>query len=52
VVKSYYSAIDGKLYCEWEAPDIEAIHELGRLVGSPINSVTLISAQFDPSMFK
>jgi hypothetical protein len=50
--KSYYSAIDGKLYCEWEAPDIEAIHELGRLVGSPMESVSLISDQFDPSMFK
>ncbi len=25
-IKSYYSAIDGKLYCEWEAPDIEAIY--------------------------
>ncbi|HEX3036453.1 MAG TPA: nickel-binding protein [Thermodesulfobacteriota bacterium] len=51
-VKSYYSAIDGKLYCEWEAPSIEAIYEHARLLESPIDYVSLISAEFDPSMFK
>ena len=50
--KSYHSTIDGKLYCEWEAPDIEAIYELGRLLQSPMDSVSLIAAEFDPSMFK
>ena len=51
-VKSYYSAIDGKLYCEWEAPSIEAIYEHARLLESPVDSVSLISEEFDPSMFK
>ncbi|MGH7889937.1 MAG: DUF4242 domain-containing protein [Thermodesulfobacteriota bacterium] len=51
-IKSYYSAIDGKLYCEWEAPSIEAIYEHARLLQSPIDSASLISGEFDSSMFK
>ncbi len=51
-IKSYYSTIDGKLYCEREATDVEAIYELGRLLQSPIDSVSLIAPEFDPSMFK
>ena len=50
--KSYYSAVDGKLYCEWEAPSIEAIYEHARLLESPVDSVSLISDEFDSSMFK
>ncbi len=51
-IKSYYSAKDGKLYCEWEAPSIEVIYEHARLIESPVDSVSLISDEFDPSMFK
>ena len=51
-VKSYYSATDGKLYCEWEAPSIEAIYEHARLLQSPVDSVSPIAEEFDPSMFK
>ncbi|MGE5443603.1 MAG: DUF4242 domain-containing protein [Ignavibacteriales bacterium] len=51
-IKSYYSEKDGKLYCEWEAPTIEAIHEHPRLLQSPVDSVSIISGEFDPSMFK
>ena len=51
-IKSYYSAADGKLYCEWEAPSIEAIYEHSRLMNSPVESVSIISDEFDPSMFK
>jgi Protein of unknown function (DUF4242) len=51
-IKSYYSAEDGKLYCEWEAPNIEAIYEHAKLLQSPVDSVSLISGEFDSSMFK
>ena len=51
-IKSYYSAKDGKLYCEWEAPSVESIYEHARLIESPVDSVSLISEEFDPSMFK
>lgn len=51
-IKSYYSAVDGKLYCEWEAPSIETIYEHARLLESPVDSVSPISGEFDPGMFK
>ena len=51
-IKSYYSAIDGKLYCEYEAPSVEAVYEHGRRAQLPVDSVSLISGEFDPSMFK
>ena len=51
-IKSYYSAKDGKLYCEYVAPSVEAIYEHGRRAQLPVDSVSLISGEFDPSMFK
>jgi hypothetical protein len=51
-IKSYYSGKDGKFYCEYEAPNIEAIYEHARRAQAPIDFVSLISDEFDPSMFK
>jgi hypothetical protein len=51
-LKSYYSAKDGKLYCEFEAPTAEAIYEHGRRAQVPVDSVSLISDEFDSNMFK
>lgn len=51
-IKSYYSAKDGKLYCEYEAPDVESIYEHGRRAQLPVDSVSPILGEFDPSMFK
>ncbi|HXG30071.1 MAG TPA: DUF4242 domain-containing protein [Thermodesulfobacteriota bacterium] len=51
-IKSYHSAIDGKFYCEYEAPNIEAIYEHARRAQLPIDNVSMISGEFDPSMFK
>lgn len=51
-IKSYYSAKDGKFYCEYEAPSVEAIYEHARRAQIPVDTVSLISAEFDPSMFK
>lgn len=51
-IKSYYSAKDGKLYCEYEAPNVEAIYEHGRRAQLPVDSVSLISGELDPSMFR
>jgi hypothetical protein len=51
-IKSYYSAKDGKFYCEYEAPNIEAIYEHARRAQLPIDFISLISDEFDPSMFR
>ncbi len=51
-IKSYYSEKDGKFYCEYEAPNVELIYEHGRRAQLPVDSVSMISGEFDPSMFK
>ncbi len=51
-IKSYHSVTDGKFYCEYEAPSIETIYEHARRAQLPIDSVSLISGEFDPNMFK
>jgi hypothetical protein len=51
-IKSYYSAKDGKFYCEYEAPSVDAIYEHARRAQIPVDSVSVISAELDPSMFK
>lgn len=51
-IKSYYSEKDGKFYCEYEAPNVDLIYEHGRRAQLPVDSVSMISGEFDPSMFK
>lgn len=51
-IKSYYSQKDGKFYCEYEAPNVDVIYEHGRRAKLPVDSVSMISDEFDPSMFK
>jgi hypothetical protein len=51
-IKSYYSENDGKFYCEYEAPNVDLIYEHGRRAQLPVDSVSMISGEFDPSMFK
>ena len=51
-IKSYYSEKDGKFYCGNEAPNVDLIYEHGRRAQLPVDSVSMISGEFDPSMFK
>ena len=51
-IKSYHSSQDGKFYCEYEAPSIETIYEHAKRARLPVDTVSLISDEFDPSMFK
>jgi Protein of unknown function (DUF4242) len=50
-VRSYYSAEEGKLYCEYEAPSLELLFEYGRRVGMPIDHATVVQ-NLEPSMFR
>ena len=36
-IRSYYSAAEGKIYCEYEAPSAELIFEHARRAGIPID---------------
>jgi hypothetical protein len=50
-VRSYYSAAERKLYCEYEAPSLELLYEFEREVGMPIDHATVVR-NLEPSMFR
>lgn len=49
-VRSYYSAEEGKLYCEYEAPSLELLAEHATKVGLPMDQATVVR-NLEPSMF-
>ncbi|MFQ5629338.1 MAG: DUF4242 domain-containing protein [bacterium] len=51
-IKSYYSEAEGKLYCEYEAPDPEAIYEHARLAGLPVDRISEVALEISPDMFQ
>ena len=49
-VRSYYSAEEGKLYCEYETPSSELLAEHATEVGLPLDRATVVRS-LEPSMF-
>jgi hypothetical protein len=41
--------VDDKIYCVYESPNAELIHEHARCMGIPANSVLEVRAVIDPS---
>jgi hypothetical protein len=50
-IRSYISEKEGKIYCEFDAPDPEAILEHARLAGQPADRICEIALEIDPAMF-
>ena len=50
-IRSYYSAGEGKIYCEYEAPSIEALLEATRRGGFPV-APDAITEVLEPGMFR
>jgi hypothetical protein len=50
-VRSYVSAAEGKIYCEYDAPDPEAILEHARRAGLPADRISEVSLEISPAMF-
>ena len=50
-VRSYVSAAEGTSYCEYDAPDPEAIREHARRAGLPADRISEISMEISPAMF-
>jgi len=50
-IRSYVSDAEGKIYCEYDAPSIEAIREHARRAGLPVDRVTLITLEVNPTMY-
>ena len=51
-IRSYVSDTDGKIYCEYDAPDPEAIREHARRAGLPVDRIVEVSLEISPSMFR
>ena len=51
-IRSYVSEVEGKIYCEYEAPDPEAVREHARRVGLPVDKISEIAMEVDPAMFR
>jgi hypothetical protein len=52
-IKSSISESEGKSYCEFEAPNSEALQEHSNQVGlPPPDKITAVEVEVDPSMFR
>ena len=51
-IRSYYSDADGKIYCEYEAPNADAIREHARRAGLPVDRILEVSLELSPAMFR
>lgn len=51
-IRSFISEAEGKIYCEYEAPNPEAIREHARLAGLPADKISEVSIEVSPEMFR
>lgn len=51
-IRSWYSDAAGKIYCEYDAPDIEAVREHARRAGLPVDRVSEVALEIHPAMFQ
>lgn len=49
-IRSYYSAEEGKIYCEYEAPSLELLYEHARSAQIPIDGCSVVR-ELEPAMF-
>ena len=50
-IKSYVYEAEGKIYCEYDAPNPEAIMEHARRTGVPVDKISEVSLEISPAMF-
>jgi hypothetical protein len=51
-IRSYVSDAEGKIYCEYDAPDRDAIVEHARRAGLPADRISEIALEISPLMFR
>jgi len=51
-IRSYVSHADGKIFCEYEAPNAELIREHARRAGLPADAIREIELTISPDMFR
>jgi hypothetical protein len=50
-IRSYVSDAEGKIYCEYDAPSVEAIREHARRAGVPADRISEIALEINHAMF-
>jgi hypothetical protein len=50
-IRSYVSDVEGKIYCEYDAPSAEAIREHARRAGLPVDRISEVALEISPEMF-
>lgn len=50
-IRSYYSPEEGKVYCEYEAPNVELVFEHARRAGLPLDHAVVVR-ELEPDMFR
>ena len=51
-IRSYVSDVEGKIYCEYDAPSVEALLEHARRAGLPADRVSEVALGISPAMFR
>ncbi len=50
-IRSYISVAEGKIFCEYDAPNPEAILEHARRAGFPADKISEVALEISPDMF-
>jgi Protein of unknown function (DUF4242) len=50
-IRSFVSDIEGKIYCEYDAPSLESIREHARRAGLPADRISEVALEINPTMF-
>lgn len=50
-IRSYVSDAEGKMYCEYDAPNAAAILEHARRAGLPVDRISEVALEISPAMF-
>lgn len=51
-IRSYVSDTEGKIFCEYDAPDPEAVREHARRAGIPVDRIVEVTLEISPLMFR
>lgn len=51
-IRSYVSDAEGKMYCEYDAPDADAIRLHARRAGLPVDRISEVALEISPAMFR
>jgi len=50
-IRSFVSDAEGKIYCEYDAPNADAILEHARRAGLPVDRISEVALEISPAMF-